>query len=243
MAVPPFANAIFDYLTGKPPAAGSPADRVRKAVLDPGVDPEMDTALLQFRTVHKGLEQSPATTIAVATFQEELARDWAKASGKATAATPRPPRANWQDLFDRLLKHCRALFGGTVVPSGADTPERLVSTTVSTYLSRAEAGQFGDLEDPNQLWPVLLEIAARKANRKLSARVLDDVRFGQALTGVLEEAFKDVAPQKSRQMVLVLSLFGRSPEQIEAQTHELREDIEADVRALHAELHAWLKAA
>jgi hypothetical protein len=119
----------------------------------------------------------------------------------------------------------------------------MVSTILSSYIAGAEAGRYGDLHDPKQLWPVLLEIAARKMKQKLTAATVTNPRFADALGKAVELAFRDVAQDDRRRIILAHTLFGRTPKDIEGLTGELPEDVSNVVRTLHAELHLRLSAA
>lgn len=251
MSAPP-TDAIFEFLGGTAPRPGTAAARVRAAVLNPGTDPDADAALVKFRKAHRDLLEAPRVRSAVAAFQQKMARELADAEAEALPFAepipdppPPPPKPTWRDLFDRLVAHCRAEFGRATAtaPAPVGTAESLVSTILSSYIAGAEAGRYRALHDPQQLWPVLLEIAARKMKQKLTAATVADARFADVMSAVLEFTFRDVAKDDARRLVLVHALFGREPKEIEKRTGQLTEDVASVVRTLHTDLHLHLTVA
>jgi hypothetical protein len=236
----PTADAIFEFLSGVAPRPGTAADRVRKAVLNPDADPEAAAALVRFRAAHKDLLQAPRVQTAVREFRQRLSLGLAESELPLAEPIPDPPRTGWRDLFDRLVAHCRGEFTGAKSSTPVGSAESLVSTILSSYISGAEAGRYGDLHDPKQIWPVLLEIAARKMKRKLTPETVADPRFADALGSTLEFSFREVARGDRERVILAHTLFGRNPAQIETLTHDFPDDVANVVRALHADLHLHL---
>lgn len=246
----PTADDIFDFLTGPAPQPGTPADRVRKAVLKPESDPDAAAALVRFRAAHTDLLKAPPLAAAVQEFRQTVL-DAVKAAAAVAATAPPPPAApgtkpampalpTWRDLFDQLVRHCRAEFANAGRPAPAGSPESVVSTILASYITGREDGRYGSLNDPAQLWPVLLEIAAKKLKRRLTPDMVADPKFAESLSGTLKEAF-DAADDERRKLIVAHTLFGRSPNEIAKLTDDVPQDVGNVVRRLHAKLHLELK--
>ncbi len=236
----PDPDDIFDLFQHPNPTAGSGAERIRKAVLQPGSDSEADGELLRFRKLHLDLLQAPKIRDLVKSFRKPIVSDATTTDSLETREAPRP---TWRDQLDRLIAHCRDELRADRTATGTDAPEQVVSTILSSFLRLDEAGQFGDLHDPEQLWPVLLAIAGRKLKKKkLTEALIGDARFGAALGAILAETFSDFARDDRRCAILAHRLFGRSNRQIGKLVGEGDRDVANVVRTLHADLHLRLIA-
>lgn len=246
----PADGTIFEFLSGVAPRAGSGAARIRDAVIRPDTDPDADAALDRFRKKHKDVIEMPRIASAVRAFRARLAQ----ALDQKRTARDAPPfaeelPATWRDLFEKLKVSCREALGQAGQPAQPDatpetaTAEMLVATVVSHYVAGADERRYGDLRDPKQLWPVLLEMTARRVKRKLTAATVNDPQFAEALGGVLEVAFEDVAKTDRQRMILALTLFGKGSKEIARTADDLPENVKDSIRSLHADLHLRLSPA
>ena len=228
-------NDIFDFFSQSVTQRSAGAIRVSRAVVKPGSDPDADASLVRFRKSHVDLLNSPRLIALV----QQLKKEEEGPIETLVLAKPEAKRADWRSLFDRLIVHCRAELAGTA--ASTETPEGVVSSILSSFLRRDSEGQYGDLHDHQQLWPLLIAIAGRKLRKKkLTEKIIADRRFGSALGEILEEAFRDIAREDRRQAIFAHSLFGNSARRIGQLLDEDPEDIASVIRTIHAELHLML---
>jgi RNA polymerase sigma factor (sigma-70 family) len=67
----------------------------------------------------------------------------------------------WQRYYRRLMGLARKKLGDA--PRGVKDEDDVVQSAFKSFCLRAQAGQFPDLRDRDNLWPLLVLITARKA--------------------------------------------------------------------------------
>ncbi len=239
---------IFAFLTGDPPQPGSGAALVKDAVLNPGKHAEVDAALVQFRAMHKetlGLPKAKTLVIEHLTeLNAQILAANAILSQSSLSVLPEvagvsQPRASWKDLFDRLLTRCRQMV--TEEPTAeANTGEHLASRIISTYIRGNEAGKYAELRDPQKLWPVLLELAAKKLKKPLTPELVQANDYTAALEDVLMIAFSKEANDEASRYVLAHNLLGKDASAIAEKTNDLTDNVSAVIQLLHSKFHLLL---
>jgi RNA polymerase sigma factor (sigma-70 family) len=72
-------------------------------------------------------------------------------------------RALWERYFDRLVRLARARL--RYAPRAMSNEEDVALSAIKSFIRRAADGQFPRLDDRDDLWRILVTIAARKAAR------------------------------------------------------------------------------
>jgi RNA polymerase sigma factor (sigma-70 family) len=70
----------------------------------------------------------------------------------------------WERYYHRLVGLARKKLGDS--PRGAKDEDDVVQSAFKSFCLRAQAGQFPDLRDRDNLWPLLVLITARKASNQ-----------------------------------------------------------------------------
>lgn len=209
-------TAIHAFLRGE---TTPDAVRIRTAVLNPGIDPEADLALTKFHTWHLAPQASPGVA-------EGIDESVAQAEADAVLA--------------RLVAWCQRRVATTPpVVSAAGGADTDVSSVISTHLGSTTSGRRKNLQDPLQLWPVLLEMTAIRMNEDLTPSLAADRRFAKHLRDSLREAF-DKAENPQEQSILEATLSGEPLTQIARRTGEVDEDVEQTIRVLHSRIQEFL---
>jgi DNA-directed RNA polymerase specialized sigma24 family protein len=92
----------------------------------------------------------------------------------------------WERFFPRLLGLARRTLSGR--PQRSAGPDDAVQDAFASFFRRAQAGEFGDVLDRNELWALLGVITVRKAHnqarheattRRGGGQVLDENALGR----------------------------------------------------------------
>ncbi len=101
--------------------------------------------------------------------------------GQLKAGNPAAAQPLWERYFQRLVSLARKRLQGT--PRRAADEEDVALSAFDSFCRGAERGRFPQLQDRNNLWPLLVVITARKAIdlvqrehrlRRGAGRVLDE---------------------------------------------------------------------
>lgn len=145
----------------------------------------------------------------------------------------------WRQYYERLVRYARTRLG-TLPRRDADEEDVALSAMKSFYRGWSE-GRFPQINDPDDLWKLLLTITARKANKRIryqraekrgSGKVRGESVFGDSATGLDEvlaagpsaeeaeqivsqcEEMLELLPDESLARIAVLKLEGFTNEEI-----------------------------
>jgi DNA-directed RNA polymerase specialized sigma24 family protein len=118
--------------------------------------------------------------------------------GDSSAAAPL-----WQRYFSQLVARARAALGAA--PRRAADEEDVALSAFDSFCRGAEQGRFPRLEDRNDLWQVLLLLAARKA----AHQIRDERRAKRGGGTVLAEA--DLHQRAEEDETLLAQVMGKEP--------------------------------
>lgn len=115
--------------------------------------------------------------------------DLVKEGGNSTAAN-----RIWEHYFDRLVRSVRGrLYGQNRAISDE---EDIVLSVFNSFYNAAQKGRFPDLSDRDDLWRLLLRMAARKVVAK-RRHDLRQRRGGEVRLHSLDQASKDNFPEEA----------------------------------------------
>jgi DNA-directed RNA polymerase specialized sigma24 family protein len=77
------------------------------------------------------------------------------------AGTSEAAEAVWENCFPELSRYARARLVG--LPARREVAEDVALSAIESFMQRARAGKFRQLEQPEDLWKLLYRIAACKA--------------------------------------------------------------------------------
>jgi DNA-directed RNA polymerase specialized sigma24 family protein len=167
----------------------------------------------------------------------------------------------WQRFFPRLLGLARRTLAGRI--QRAAGPDDAVQDAFASFFRRAQAGEFGDVLDRNELWSLLGVITVRKAHnqarreetiRRGHDRILDENALGRpggppaldALPAPPQTAAVDLAGEEllaqldeDLRTIAVLRLLGYKNREIAADLGCTERKVE---RKLHLIRVAWEEA-
>lgn len=208
-------DAIYEFLAGM---TTPQAERVRAAVLAPGSDTEVDAALLAFRRSHHKPHKS---------------------AGVQAVLRRHRSRAKWGALFAQLVTHCQRSLSGAPPRRKTAAGETEVSTVITTHVESSAEQKRVNLADRRQLWPVLLELAAKRLNAALTPKLAVKEEFATALEESLRLAFTE-AGDRRKQRILQDVLFGRPVREVADRTADVPENVERAVEVMHDRLAVHL---
>lgn len=133
----------------------------------------------------------------------------------ARAGRPEAQERLWQRFFGRLVAFAETRFRGRP-PRGADAEDAALSALHSFYRG-ARQGRYPRLDDPGNLWPLLVQMTANKAanllrSERAAKRGAGTVQGESALGGieqiVCQEPTPDFAVQVEEECQRLLAALG-----------------------------------